>query len=93
MLEEPGEDVVDVEDCAVWSADGGIEGLERDGAEVEREALEGCVGPRGFCQARACAGGEGIFGGPLTVGDLILRSVKGWVYPLQKFAYVEFVGS
>ena len=70
MLKEPGKDVVNVEDGAVRGADWGIEGLERDGTEIEWKALEGCAGARGFRKARACAGGEGIFGGPLAVGDL-----------------------
>ena len=79
MLKEPGKDVVDVEDRAVRGTDWGVEGLEGDGAEAERETLKGCTGGRGFCETGACAGGEGIFGGPLTVGNLNRKLVAKWI--------------
>ena len=44
VLQQPWQDVVDVEDGAVGGADGGFEGLERDGAEVEWESFEGRAG-------------------------------------------------
>ncbi len=72
MLEKPGQDMVDVEDGAVGCADGGVEGLQRHGAEVEWQAFEGCSVRGWFGKARARAGGECIGGAPLAVGDLIL---------------------
>lgn len=73
MLQQPRQNVVDVEDGAVRCADGGFEGLEGDGAEVEWESFEGRAGSRGFCKAGACAGGECILRGPFAVGDLDWR--------------------
>lgn len=64
--------MVDVEDGAVGCADGGVEGLQRYGAEVEWQALEGCSVGGWFGEARARAGREGIGGAPFAVGDLVL---------------------
>ena len=70
MFGKPWQDVVDVEDCAFKGTDGGFEGLEGEGAEIEWETFEGCVGNVGFGETGASAGGVGIFRGPLAVGDL-----------------------
>lgn len=77
MLEKPGQDIVDVEDGAIGCADGGVEGLQRHGAEIEWQALEGCSVCGWFGEAGARAGGEGIGGAPFAVGDLMLvRDVR-----------------
>lgn len=77
VLLQPGENVGDVEYCPLWTADRVVERLERDGAEVEWQALEGCI--RGICLGRAGsdAGRKGIFGSPLTVGDLVINRQWG----------------
>lgn len=70
MLPQPWEDVGKVEDGAVGGADGVLEGLEGEGAEVVWEALE--VGGWAGRLARVGAGGgaEGIGAGPFAVRDL-----------------------
>ena len=70
MLLYPWQNVSEVEDGAFGGADGVFEGLERDGAEVEGEALE--VGAWRIRFARICAGrcAKGILAGPLAVRDL-----------------------
>ena len=70
MLEQPREDVVDVEDCAVRSADGRLEGLQRYGAKIERQAFERRAISRRFGKTGTSACGKGILGGPFAVGDL-----------------------
>lgn len=72
VLEEPGQDMVDIEDGASGRAGGGVEGLQRHGAEVEWQAFEGCSICGWFGKAGARAGGERIGGAPFAVGDLIL---------------------
>lgn len=75
MLLDPGQDVGEVEDGALRGADRVFEGLERDGAEVEGQALE--AGARGGVGELACVGtsggAEGIFGGPFAVRDLSIK--------------------
>lgn len=70
MLLEPRKNVGEIEDGAVGGADRMAERLERDRAEVERKALEGCVSDIGLGNARSGAGRVCIFGSPLRVGDL-----------------------
>lgn len=51
-------------------ANGDLEGLERDSAEVEWETLEGGVCSLFFGDPGASAGAVGIFRGPFAVGNL-----------------------
>ena len=57
VLEQPRQEVVDIEDRAIGSANRCLEWLQRNGAEIEREAFEGCgaIGG-GFGDPRASAG-------------------------------------
>ena len=67
MLLQPCEDVREVEDGAGGGADGVGEGLEGDGAEVERKALEGGSDGFGFRDASTRTGAVGVFRGPFRV--------------------------
>lgn len=87
--------MVDVEDGAIGRANGGMEGLQRYGAEIERQALKGCPVRAWFWKAGARAGGERIGGGPFAVGDLMLVRLgrKRQAKYEGKGTYVELVGT
>ena len=70
ILEQPCKDVVDVEDGAIWSADGSGKRLEGNGAEVEGKTLEGGIRSGNVGYIGASTGGISGIGGPFAVGDL-----------------------
>ena len=64
MLFQPGQDICEVEDCAIIGADRMKEGLEGYGAEVEGKTFEGGAICFILGDSGACAGRVGVFGGP-----------------------------
>lgn len=93
VLLQPWENVGDVEYGAVGTADRVVERLQRNGAEVERQALEGGDGGIRLGCAGASARRIGIFRGPLAVSNLSVTVSEGPAFERGKWIYVELIGS